>query len=550
MPEKNSDEFTEEERRLLKERRKRTGKTGKASKSKKGTGLVVRRHNYDELEDELDAADSEEDSIGYEEEEEKTSLLGKLCDLLCGTRKEDEKKQKGDDCCGIKQCNLFLAVMNCLFGITFIILSWITPGLELYRQISLGVVGGFFLFSCFLSIVWVSVCHLDFEKFQDQLDLYIATREQEDEVFRKHLSKWYDAKSGTLKELHELDFWQTSRLSRMNLIDLESGDESGLIQKDLPVMEIRSDELEDKKLSDDEDIIDDDNSGGTGIPDGKKSEPILTIQKEIELVNLNKENRLKNVVPNTRPESERPELEPSISYKEPNMRVTKETQKGILLKMNIHVKVKEKKKVKEEKNDPTSMDLYSQNITFTTNPKRTQSLVSPKRIQSAIKGHGRRSSNKSVTWDSDLPINKALSSLREDDQNESTQTANSDDELSTDDSDYETEESKTEEIDYYDLLFKNLPRTFTVKYRNKMEQSFPGKQVLSITKEDIGGLVRNKRVKQVDKLYQCVQELVKSLEPVDEEEENIFAESLGLSPPPDNFLDLDDEIGKLERDYD
>lgn len=204
-------------------------------------GLVV-ENKYDMVNNDSDS-DGESDS---DEENKKTA--------------DDEKPPLVTD----KNANVGLAVLNTIFGMILVVMMNL-PGTDSGPYIAVVVfIGSFMALTSSISFVWYLTCYMDQQPFNDQISLYKEQLEESDPEYRKKMQRGWVVQDK--KWIENMDTF---------LNDLVLEDHASIRDADgrsaANAKHNREFSLGGANMSDDEQIIDDDDLGETITKIGESS---------------------------------------------------------------------------------------------------------------------------------------------------------------------------------------------------------------------------------------------------------------------------------------
>jgi len=204
-------------------------------------GLVV-ENKYD-LVNNSSESDGETDS---EEENKKTA--------------EDEKPPLVTD----KSANVGLAVMNTIFGMILVVMMNL-PGTDSGPEIAVVIfIGSFMALTSSISFVWYLTCYMDQQPFNDQISLYKEKLEESDPVFRKKMKRGWVVQDK--KWIENMDTYLNDLVLEEHASMREADGRSAANAK-----HNREFSMGGANMSDDEQIIDDDDPGETITRSGESS---------------------------------------------------------------------------------------------------------------------------------------------------------------------------------------------------------------------------------------------------------------------------------------
>jgi hypothetical protein len=217
-------------------------------------GLVV-ENKYD-LVNNSSESDGETDS---EEENKKTA--------------EDEKPPLVTD----KSANVGLAVMNTIFGMILVVMMNL-PGTDSGPEIAVVIfIGSFMALTSSISFVWYLTCYMDQQPFNDQISLYKEKLEESDPEFRKKMQRgWVVQDKKWIENMEEYKEEQIrQRLAREGSLTRVLEEHASMREADgrsaANAKHNREFSMGGANMSDDEQIIDDDDPGETITRSGESS---------------------------------------------------------------------------------------------------------------------------------------------------------------------------------------------------------------------------------------------------------------------------------------
>jgi len=205
-------------------------------------GLVV-ENKYDLVNNDSDSDGEETDS---DEENKKTA--------------DDEKPPLVTD----KSANVGLAVLNTIFGMILVVMMNL-PGTDSGPEIAVVIfIGSFMALTSSISFVWYLTCYMDQQPFNDQISLYKEKLEESDPEFRKKMQRGWVVQDK--RWIENMDNYLNDLVLEEHASIRDADGRSAANAK-----HNREFSMGGANMSDDEQIIDDDDLGETITRRGESS---------------------------------------------------------------------------------------------------------------------------------------------------------------------------------------------------------------------------------------------------------------------------------------
>merc|ERR1719499_937419 len=181
-----------------------------------------------------------------------------------GETDSEEENKKKPPLVTDKSANVGLAVMNTIFGMILVVMMNL-PGTDSGPEIAVVIfIGSFMALTSSISFVWYLTCYMDQQPFNDQISLYKEKLEESDPEFRKKMQRGWVVQDK--RWIENMDTYLNDLVLEEHASMREADGRSAANAK-----HNREFSMGGANMSDDEQIIDDDDPGETITRSGESS---------------------------------------------------------------------------------------------------------------------------------------------------------------------------------------------------------------------------------------------------------------------------------------